>query len=276
MKDSEASVTANYVTVFRSRAQNDPRFKGKYSDPYAHLFINEDGKKRVADVDVNGYIYKSVIGRTAYIDQILEEFVRRHKGKKIQLVVLGAGYDSRSAKYYNDFHYSFEVDHPASSRAKVEAVKNVVARDNTYKIDKTQYIKCDFMNRESNISELLIGGGKFDQSAATFYILEGVTMYLDAAAVERIFNSISSTNANSWLIFDIFTHPVKSVHKNEDFIFNARSILPLASKYFKFCHQESLSDSYFNLFGEYIMFSAAAMCICKVQGDELRARNSLV
>jgi methyltransferase (TIGR00027 family) len=90
-----------------------------------------------------------------------------------QIVVLGAGLDSRSRRLPALVgRRVFEVDHPASQRYK---------RARMGEHEGLHYVAVDFQH--DDLGERLIAAG-FDTGRVTVWIWEGVTMYLPKPAVE--------------------------------------------------------------------------------------------
>ncbi|MEJ2040785.1 MAG: SAM-dependent methyltransferase, partial [Desulfosarcinaceae bacterium] len=139
------------------------------------------------------------IARTRYIDDHLQDCI--DKGLE-QLVILGAGYDSRAYRFDALAHgvKVFEVDHPATQDAKkakvLERFKALPAH--------VSYIPVDFI--EEDFQTGLVANG-YDRQLKTLFIWEGVTMYVDADAVEQTLTFIANNvGSGSSLIFD-YTYP---------------------------------------------------------------------
>lgn len=178
VKPGAVSTTAEYVCYFRAIAAQrpDPKLRnpdgladklcppnGQLPRPYeaARKFIDYSGETYA------GYFY--VNARTMYIDAALERAV---EAGATQVVVLGAGFDSRAYR----FHAShprvrfFEVDLPAM----VEEKKNRLIMVFGVVPDYVQYAPIDFDHER--LEDVLPRLG-YDSGRRTFFILEGVTMY---------------------------------------------------------------------------------------------------
>jgi methyltransferase (TIGR00027 family) len=129
--------------------------------------------------------------RIAYFDSVL----RRYRPTVSQFVVLGAGFDTRA--YGGLGLRAFEVDTPATQQVKREALRAAG-------IDAAAvtFVSADFQT-EDWLARLVAAG--FDRAARTVFLWEGVTMYLDRAAVEDTLRKIASTAAGSVVTFDHFT-----------------------------------------------------------------------
>jgi len=115
--------------------------------------------------------------RTRYIDDYLKACI--DDGIK-QLVILGAGYDSRAYRFdgLKGKVKVFEVDNPATQKEKIEKVKKILGS----LPDKVVYVPIDF--HKEKLDERLFESG-YDKNLKTLFIWEGVTMYIAAEAVDE-------------------------------------------------------------------------------------------
>jgi methyltransferase (TIGR00027 family) len=132
--------------------------------------------------------------RCRYIDDYLQRCLENGTG---QWVILGAGFDSRA--YRQDALAAqtriFEVDYPSTQASKIERVQKIVGK----LPDNVAYVSIDF-NHE-NLDQLLASG--FDPSLKTLFIWEGVTLYLDSAAVDATLAWVHAhASPGSAIIFD--------------------------------------------------------------------------
>ncbi len=136
-----------------------------------------------------------VLGRTKYIDDCLK--ARISEGIE-QLVILGAGYDSRAYRFdgLNPGVKVFEVDHPATQRVKMKRVRRLLGR----LPDHVIFVPVDF--EEDKLHQKLSEKG-YDRNRKTFFIWEGMTYYLTAKAVdETLAFVVENSGAGSSIIFD--------------------------------------------------------------------------
>lgn len=132
--------------------------------------------------------------RTAFFD----DAIARHLDKIQQLVILGAGFDTRAYRLPPRTRVrSFEVDAPRTQALKREVLQKAG-------IDATgvTFVAADF-EKEDWLARLEDAG--FDRSRPGFFLWEGVTMYLDREAVEATLRKIASTAKGSIVAFDCFT-----------------------------------------------------------------------
>lgn len=139
------------------------------------------------------------LARTRYIDDYLESCI--NNGLQ-QLVILGAGYDSRAYRFESlkEEMRVFEVDHPATQAVKKDKLKRIFNNLPSH----VAYVPLDFQQED-------LGGGLFNKGynnrLKTLFIWEGVTMYLDPESVDKVLSFIAgNSGSGSSIIFD-FTSP---------------------------------------------------------------------
>lgn len=129
--------------------------------------------------------------RTAFFDEALRDAL----GSVEQVVILGAGWDTRLYGLPAGAAVRcFEVDAPATSSAKQRAIAKAG-------IDASHvtFVAADF-NRQSWLDALVEHG--FDPSLPTFVLWEGVSMYLEAQAVDATLAAVAAMPAGSRIAFD--------------------------------------------------------------------------
>ena len=90
----------------------------------------------------------------------------------------------------------FEVDHPATQKIKVEKLKTAFGPPP----QNVQYVPVDF-DKDHFGNKLLAEG--FDSNLVTFYIWEGVTLFITADAVDATLQFISqNSKPDSTIVFD--------------------------------------------------------------------------
>jgi len=132
--------------------------------------------------------------RTTFFDKALE---RRLPGIK-QLVVLGAGLDTRALRLPSSAGVRvYEVDAPKAQTFKLEMLKKAGLEAN-----RATYVSADFL-KEDWLEKLVAAG--FQRDKPTFFLWEGVTMYLTREAVESTLRKIGGTSKGSVVAFDYFS-----------------------------------------------------------------------
>jgi len=191
--DSPASKTAAMVAGYRARASE--RENPICSDPWADLLVGEFGRELSAQHDAAMPFGELWIGvRTAWLDAR----VRQLSGsERPQVVILGAGYDTRAARLAADGVRFFEVDHPESQAHKLERLGTL----DGYPADAATYVGCDF-EKDDWFVRLQEEG--WDPAVATVFLWEGVTMYLTTEAIEATLSRIARCHPSTVLFFDFF------------------------------------------------------------------------
>lgn len=182
------SKTAEATCEFRAIAAQHPdrrlrsadRLAGKLCAP---LLLPREYQAARDVIDDNpeayaGFFY--VNARTRYIDRQLE---RAARGGIEQVVILGAGFDSRAYRFHGRHPRVtfFEVDLPAMVRAKAQVMSRLLGAAPSY----VRYVAVDF-DRQTLEGELPRAG--YDETRRTLFILEGVTMYVGEAGIGATFD----------------------------------------------------------------------------------------
>jgi methyltransferase (TIGR00027 family) len=197
------SRTAIYVAAARAFGSRDPDAGVRNPDHLADKLIGPDElklihehplsdglKQNYAEASQNPAIAMFVslmILRTRFIDQALQRAVANGAS---QIVVLGAGFDSRAYRFPDLLQHCqiFEVDAEITQqykRRRLHAASVEVPLNLTY-------VTVDFA--KDDISAALQTQG-FRKAAKTFYIWEGVCMYLPEQSVRDTLQMVASHSA---------------------------------------------------------------------------------
>jgi len=206
--DKRASETAMMAAAHRhlSLFESNPDFRTQ--DTLAKLFIPGLGRFWLGFAWVRRYLLKKlhkkvpgtypyVIARTQYFD---EKFVQALKTSVPQIVLLGAGYDTRANRYQEQNQAStiFELDTPAL----LEKKKAIFKRNNIVISDHSKLSPITF--GQDDLTRVLKQAG-FDPALKTLFMWEGVTYYLPESAVIETLSYIQKSAATeSTLVFDYF------------------------------------------------------------------------
>ncbi len=199
MKKTQTSITAQGMATFRALESAKPAGERVCYDPLARKFVDpwlffvERAFNRLAEWRSPG-VAGFIAARCRYIDETLEACVQ---GGAAQVVILGAGLDSRAYRFsaLKGPVKVFEVDHPATQAAKIARLKKIfheVPRHVTY-------VPIDF-NAET-LDRLAECG--YDRSQRSLFIWEGVVAYLQPEAVDSTLAWVrSNSGSGSAIIFD--------------------------------------------------------------------------
>ena len=177
-----ASSTALMVCAYRARASRWPR--PIMTDRWAAALAGAEGERIAAAFDAHWPAMETWLAlRVAYLDRLVALATDRLSVR--QVVILGAGYDTRAARLPRAGVRYFEVDHPdtqAAKRARLAALPG-------YPVDAATYAPCDF-EREDPIDRLRAAG--LSAHAPTLVLWEGVVPYLTEAAVRATATTLAT------------------------------------------------------------------------------------
>jgi len=157
-------------------------------------------------------MYEYVIARTRYFDAVFTEALERRFG---QIVIFGAGFDSRALRFskLNKGSRVFELDAPTTQQEKQKAYqeKKLAVPENLI------FVPIDF-NKESVADKMAQAG--FISGRKSLFLLEAVTMYLPRPAIENTFRFISDVSGMGSLI--VFDYIYASVLRKENKYYGER------------------------------------------------------
>ncbi len=181
------------VCAYRARASRWD--KPLFVDPWAAAIAGSEGEEIARRLDQRFPPMELWLGlRVAYLDRLVGLAVDRLSIR--QVVILGAGYDTRAARLPRAGVTFFEVDHPATQAAKRERLAQLAG----YPVDAARYVTCNF-EREDPIERLVANG--FAPREPALVIWEGVVPYLTEGAVRATASRLASgLDPRSLVAFD--------------------------------------------------------------------------
>jgi methyltransferase (TIGR00027 family) len=212
MKASKSSKTAAQMALSRAIENRRPAVERICEDPLAERFLDgayrlllvarplRAGVERFIERRFPGH-HNYVLVRTRYFDEFLG--AQLASGAE-QLVILGAGYDSRAYRFADRLRKMtvFEVDHPATSSEKRARVARALGGAPA----NVRFVAVDF-NRDALSAKLAESGYRGDRRA--IFLWEGTTPYVSAAGVDDTLRFISSNRAHGTVV--IFDYVLESV-----------------------------------------------------------------
>jgi methyltransferase (TIGR00027 family) len=223
---NRASLTAEYMALFRAIESARPAGSRLFCDPFAALFLHRWRKwiYGVARCDAGRRVVERLfdrglpgaraagIARTKWIDDEVTQALET----SAQLVLLGAGFDTRAYRLpAAQRARTFEIDHPETSSAKQAALRKEIG----WLPKQVQFVSIDF-NTQS-VADVLSRAG-FDETRSTCFVWEGVTNYLSPEAVDGVLRQIAQAASGSILLF---TYVDRRVLDEPKLFFGAEKLL---------------------------------------------------
>jgi methyltransferase (TIGR00027 family) len=206
MRKGHASRTAEFMALFRALESSLPEARRLFDDPLARSFVtwplNVVARlavlpglgallPRIIDYRVPG-TRSSAVARTRFIDDAITASLQEPIE---QLVILGAGFDSRAYRLPGLRHIAvFEVDHPDTLTTK----RKILERELSALPPHVRFVAADFNEREL---ESVMAAAGYRATSRTFLLWEGVTHYLTEAAVDSTLRWCSRAAPGSRLLF---------------------------------------------------------------------------
>jgi methyltransferase (TIGR00027 family) len=189
------SRTAQLMAVQRGLESARPAQTRLFQDPFAGRFVSPAwrvalrGARFVVVRRAIEAIYDlvggpgpraSAIARTKLIDDLIGEA----SPSIHQLVILGAGYDTRAHRLDCLSHCAiYEIDHPNTQAAK----RSVLAHAKPPSATVPRYVAVDF--ERDDLTAALIASG-YQPAQRSMFLWEGVTQYLSSEAIEKTLSAI--------------------------------------------------------------------------------------
>jgi methyltransferase (TIGR00027 family) len=211
MKENQASRTAQSMAIFRALESARPPKERLFADKFAAMFLSPSMRlaARIAEKSPAARnrliawidrrwpgVRASAVARTCFIDRGLRQALM---AEIKQVVILGAGYDSRAYRIEGiEDARVFEVD-----RRETQAMKRRVLMQRLCPFPPhVVFVETDFMTQ--TLAEVLASSG-FDRDRKAFFIWEGVTNYLDERAVDATLRFVGNNAPGSQIVFT-YTH----------------------------------------------------------------------
>jgi methyltransferase (TIGR00027 family) len=202
--EKQASGTAMATAFMRALAAYDPRKEIRGNDYLAEIFLEEEQKRPLKDPAIRAWVmknriapgaYEFMIARTAFFDRIVEQALKENIE---QVVLLGAGYDSRPYRFAGFIQDTkiFELDAKPTQDRKRECLQQAEISMS----EKISFVPINFVT--DNLRERLMETGYSPEQKALF-IWEGVTYYLSSEVVDNMLALVRSNSpSGSSISFD--------------------------------------------------------------------------
>ena len=217
--ENQPSETAMTTAFCRALSFKEDRKDIRGPDSLAELFLTDEAKKPLKDSVtrtwaiqnlVSSPLYGYLLSRTAFFDEVF----RKHINDNIpQIVLLGAGYDTRAYRYSEMIQSTkiFELDIQSTQKRKQTILKDA----NITIPAQLLFVSINF--KENRIEEVLAKPA-YSAAVKTLFIWEGVTYYLPEAAVSGTLSFVKShAPKGSAICFDYATDKLESFNAAEPF-----------------------------------------------------------
>lgn len=190
-------VSGTAFVVAEYRAEENRELAPIYVDPVVELFLSDASREAAARVSSRFPAVKDMVKtRTRYFDDMLDAQIAAGIG---QVVVLGAGLDTRGVRKSSPGVRYFEIDDSATMELKRLCYANA-------RIDPgVALISGNYVT--DGLLDLLRSNG-FDFDVPTYFIWEGNVMYMPLAIDKHTMRQLKRHVKRFRLSFDYFTESV--------------------------------------------------------------------
>jgi methyltransferase (TIGR00027 family) len=199
----QASGTAMWCVLMRALSAAETREGIKGGDYLAEIFLPDNQRALLKTPAQREWainqqppgMYAYIIARTFYFDHIAEQALQENIP---QIVILGTGYDSRPYRFQKLAKETrfFELDTFPTLQHK----KELLQRANIPIPKNVTFVPIDF--NKDTFEEVFFKAG-YDKHKKTLFLWEGVSMYLEPAAVDTTLRFIkTNAPAGSTVCFD--------------------------------------------------------------------------
>ena len=212
------SRSALVATLYRAVAHKEFQDQGLGPDHLAEYFLpghqrflicseKMRARGRARDRAQRPGVFEYMLARTAFFDEV---FVEALSQSIPQIVLLGAGYDSRAHRFagLNKTTWIIELDQAETQLRKMKRLKK-------FRLEipaRVSHAAVDFA-RES-LQDVLAAAG-FEENLKTLFLWEGVCMYLAPESVDAVLAFVArSAHPDSRLVFD-YAVPVSAADGQE-------------------------------------------------------------
>jgi methyltransferase (TIGR00027 family) len=212
MDEARPSFTAEVDAAIRTYESDKPESERLCHDPFAGGFLGPTNRFLGAVPPLrklglwylerkHPFVLDCIPARTRYIDDYVSACI--DEGLE-QLVILGAGYDSRAYRLeeLTGRVTVFEVDHPATQKRKLELMTKMLG----HLPGSVVYVPTDF-NQETLAARMAAGG--YDPGKKSLFIWEGVTPLITREAVDETLKFIAENSGPGSSV--IFNYILKSM-----------------------------------------------------------------
>lgn len=212
--EKSPSRTAEDATLIRMGESQKPEGERICYDPLAIHFVSQETLELLQknpEIDKEKeIIFRGVSNTIAARVRYFDDFVKKSVDGIEQLVILGAGYDTRAYRIEGLKNVNvFEVDHHGTQSVKIEKIKELFGS----LPDHVEYVSIDF---EIETLDQKLLDSRYDPLKKTLFVMEGLAHYIPPKAVVEILSFIvKNSSEGSEVIFDYGSIPA-NIDENRD------------------------------------------------------------
>jgi methyltransferase (TIGR00027 family) len=229
MAKPDAGSTALGTATLRLIEQFQPEGARLFTDPLAHTMVSTLIRVLMKSARIRNFavrrterimqgLYGAQVCRTRYIDDAVENALSKGIG---QLVILGAGFDTRPYRLANLERVKvFEVDLPSVQEDKKKRLQKYFGG----LPENVAFVPMDF---DTQSLEDALTSTALEASRPVVFVWEGVTQYTSEEAVRRTLGFVRNSAPRSVLIF---TYVLKSIIEGHSDIPGGKEIMEVVAK----------------------------------------------
>jgi methyltransferase (TIGR00027 family) len=198
-----ASLTAEAVCLARALEHRRPPGERLVDDPLARRFLRLPARGVVRGASLGGgvatavedHLQPGLVAAIAARHGWIDARLLRDLPRVAQVLVLGAGYDSRAWRLAHEGQPWVEVDHPATQRRKAR-------RAHRLGLPPVERVPADFT---LETLDDILARAPLEAGAPTAIVWEGVTMYLERAVIRQVLEGLRRwAGPGSHLLLDLW------------------------------------------------------------------------
>jgi methyltransferase (TIGR00027 family) len=239
------SRTSIYVAAGRAVGAREPDPSARNPDYLAEKLLGDPARidldhpavralgqsydEAMKNVEVVSHVRMMTV-RTRFVDDALARGVA---GGASQVAILGAGFDTRAYRCREQLARTrvFEVDRPATQTLKRRRVQETLGDPPP----NLTYVPVDF--ERENLPDVVKAHG-LDLNQRTFFILEGVTMYLPEEAVRSTLRFVAAHPPGSGIVFDFVYSTMIDMLARIDVAAVPKAVRPFVERFLELTRDE--------------------------------------